>query len=107
MSIIHFEIIDDEGEILFSKSNFFASDPSAGWDGKDMNGNIRRGNFYYQLVLEIPNQDGTANYTGQLCVMPDCENSSEIPNIEDCRFGTQHNGNGGVDALQPTSEPSC
>lgn len=97
--------IKDGSKVIFSATNFEPFDSNNEWDGRK-DDEIVKGVF--SVEIEITDIDGnTQILTGEVCCLP-CGNNSEkekkFDNIDNCFFGAQHDGEGGVDSNLPSFE---
>ena len=78
------------------------NNPVDGWNGTQ-SGVYIYGDFNY--IFEILFPDGEIkNFAGKASALPCFSGSSASKNETKCKFGTQHDGNGGYGKFIPTGE---
>lgn len=99
-SIVSEIFTDENGETMFSRSNFQVNDVFYGWNGVKPDGSVHYGPFNYEVKVRfIDGQEKT--YTGKACAFK-C-NAPGFPNenLPDCFFPEQNNGYGTPDISLP------
>ena len=99
--IEEFVIRNGNGEILFSNENFAPNSSQNGWDGQE--GTLPySGQFNFSA--RIRSADGTVEeLSGEFCSFP-CSEGTTLSNLGNCRYGTQHSGEGGFNENAPSLE---
>lgn len=89
-------------DVMFSNENFSMNTPNEGWDATDGDDRFL-GDFKY--YIRVRSSDGTVEeFDGTACSF-DCENGvNQLDNIEECRWGTQYDGEGDWDETAPSLE---
>jgi len=99
------KIFNENGDIIFERNNSLPNSPNAGWNGVHIDGVIDDGVFPYEVVVSDIDEV-TEIITGIVC----CRFSSQpMPCVdfeEDCTYGIQHDGDGGL-APSISSEENC
>lgn len=103
-------IVKDElGQEIFQKFDLMAGaalNIGDGWDGTDGQGNILNGLFGFEITISnIDNQEAT--FTGKICCINCQEGNVNSENIDNCGFGSQHNGEGNLDLNIQNNEADC
>lgn len=105
ISIINKFEVKNGDATLFLVENFSTNNGFFSWDGTD-NNSIVSGVF--SIILTATDINGTEEtLTGEVCVLPCGLNSDPVMTFDDldnCQFGTQHDGEGGRDGGLPSFE---
>jgi len=100
--IISFKIYNETGNLIFENNNFRTGDPGEGWDGTLPDGNMQDGIYTY--IISIANLlDEVTEFEGAVC----CRTTLPLVCVENeahLAWGTQHDGNGGLDFSLPSYE---
>jgi len=95
------EIRNKDNDVVFTKTNFPAGNPTEGWDGV-VNGIIQEG--LYEFTIQLKATDGTVEVLqGKVCNYPCNESQTDKINGSNCQFPSQVN-NGQFDATIPSGE---
>ena len=100
--IISYEIFQND-QLFFSAENIPPNEFSFGWDGQNQDGEAAPAGIYrYNILLESTTNQ-MSSFTGLVCLRrgfpPSCVNQEA-----DCRYATQHDGQGGLDEALPGFE---
>lgn len=101
-----FIIKSQSGQIMFSQENFLGSSPFDGWDALDDQNNAIGGLFDYEITVTSVLGE-TATFTGEVCSYICLESGFPSENIDNCGFGSQHDGIGKLDQTLPSHETGC
>jgi len=103
--IISFKIYDESGSLIFQESNiplFSAIGAQYGWDGKHPDGSIQDGIYTYTISLSNILGE-VSELKGAIC----CRATLPVVCVENeahLAWGTQHDGNGGLNISLPSYE---
>ena len=100
--IEEFVIRKPNNDILFLNENFATNMQSEGWDAIDGSDKFL-GDFKFSI--RIRNVDGmVATFDGTACSFVCDEGAANLENVTNCKWGTQHNGEGGFDETASSLE---
>ncbi|MCB0638505.1 MAG: gliding motility-associated C-terminal domain-containing protein, partial [Lewinella sp.] len=103
-----FVVTDRNGEVLYSKASIPPGDVTHGWDGVTPAGSTYEGLFHFEIQVR-DTLDILHTITGSACALP-CGQKVIDPFMDswlNCKFGLQHDGQGGFDEFLPSGETSC
>ena len=83
------EIRNKDNEVVFTKTNFPAGDPTEGWDG-EVDGTVEEG--VYNFTIQLETTDGTLEVLqGKICNHPCDVPQTEKIDASNCQFPSQVN----------------
>jgi len=111
-TIESFVIKDKNGKIYFTAEDAQPNDFNYFWKGKDADGKSLAGIFEFELIV-LSTDNERATFTGEFCSCDcgregsNCSFSKIGDNLLNCKFGSQHNGEGSFDKFLATGENDC
>ncbi len=100
--VVSFKIYNEAGNLIFENSNFWLNNPNEGWDGKLPDGSTQDGIYSYTISFSNTLNE-IAEFEGAVCVRTSLPVNC-VENEKHMAWGTQHNGNGGLDFALPSYE---
>lgn len=102
VEVVEMMVTDSLGVVYFMEFNFLPNQPQWGWNGTNDDGEVQQGVFNYSI--KVKNADGDElEYSGLVCSRFETPLPC-VDNEENCRYPTQHDGEGGLDIFLPTNE---
>jgi len=82
---------------IFTATDFSPNSSTSAWDGT-IDGEVVKGLFSFDIDI-IDDAGITQSFSGKVCSLPcnGTDKDKKFDNFDNCTFGTQHNGAGGVD----------
>jgi hypothetical protein len=105
-AINSFIIKNQNGSIMFSRENLPSNSQLDGWNALDNQNNAIGGLFEYEVTV-ISVLGESATFTGEVCSYICLESGFPSENIDNCEFGSQHDGIGNLDQSLPSHEEEC
>jgi len=87
------EIKNWKGDLLYIVENLKPNDFSKAWNGNKKGDNAYEGLFKYTIAVRSTDQI-TATFSGIACSYFCSKKAKGLGDLNGCRFGTQHDGNG-------------
>jgi hypothetical protein len=95
----HFKVMNEEDVLLWEVYDSTPNHFSFGWNGHDMNSQrVLNSICKYEVTLE-DNTGALSTFTGKVCLRYGGPGGDIecVDNENKCRYGLQHDGNGGID----------
>ena len=100
--IEQFVIRNGSGEMLFSEEDFEPNLVEKAWFG---NSTLPAYEGLFKFEVTARSVDGIVEtFSGEACSFPCLEGSETLQNLENCKWGTQHDGAGGFGETFPSLE---